>query len=137
MFKPILELLGIYLRKPEAEHRLRLVQARAEESIVRLHVENALMFVDQLFEDMTFDKAIETYIRVMAISEPLASTVATRALVQMGRELVPFRKRAQDGFNEQSDLVAQQLSNEWPLDKNSKKNKKDKPKMRIQKRLES
>src|SRR3954452_13367240 len=40
----------IFRRKlePEAERRLRLAQARAEESIVRTHVDNALMFVDTL-----------------------------------------------------------------------------------------
>jgi len=76
-----------------AERRLRLAQARAEESIVRVHVDNALMFMDTLTEDMTFDRAIDTYIRVMGIPEPLASTVATRALVVLGQDLVPYRRR--------------------------------------------
>ena len=85
----------IFARKlPEpAERRLRLAQARAEESIVRAHVDNALMFMDTLAEDLSFDRAIETYIRVMGIPEPLASTVATRALVVLGQDLVPFRRR--------------------------------------------
>jgi hypothetical protein len=86
---------SIFARKlPEpAERRLRLAQARAEESIVRAHVDNALMFMDTLAEDLSFDRAIETYIRVMGIPEPLASTVATRALVVLGQDLVPFRRR--------------------------------------------
>ncbi len=86
---------SIFARKlPEAaERRLRLAQARAEESIVRVHVDNALMFMDTLAEDMTFDRAIDTYIRVMGIPEPLASTVATRALVVLGQDLVPYRRR--------------------------------------------
>ena len=66
---------------PEAERRLRLAQARADETIIRAHVDNALMFVDTLAEDLSFDRAIDTYIRVMGIPEPLASSVATRALV--------------------------------------------------------
>ena len=39
---------NIFARKidPSAERRLRLAQARAEESIIRAHVDNALMFVD-------------------------------------------------------------------------------------------
>ena len=51
----------IFRRKlePAAERRLRLAQARAEEAIVRAHVDNALMFVDTLAEDMTFDRAID------------------------------------------------------------------------------
>jgi hypothetical protein len=53
------------------------------------------MFVDTLAEDLSFDRAIDTYIRVMGVPEPLASTVATRALVHLGRDLVPFRRRMQ------------------------------------------
>lgn len=86
----------IFKRKlePAAERRLRLAQARAEEAIVRAHVDNALMFVDTLAEDLTFDRAIDTYVREMAIPEPLASTVATRTLVILGQDLVPYRRRA-------------------------------------------
>ena len=79
-----------------AERRMRLAQARAEESIIRAHVDNALMFVDTLAEDLSFDRAIDTYIRVMGVPEPLASTVATRALVVLGQDLVPYRRRARD-----------------------------------------
>lgn len=91
----------IFRRKlePAAERRLRLAQARAEEAIIRAHVDNALMFVDTLAEDLTFDRAIDSYIREMAIPEPLASTVATRTLVVLGQDLVPYRKRARDGEN--------------------------------------
>lgn len=88
----------IFRRKlePAAERRLKLAQARAEEAIIRAHVDNALMFVDTLAEDLTFDRAIDSYIREMAIPEPLASTVATRTLVVLGQDLVPYRKRARD-----------------------------------------
>ena len=43
---------SIFGRKlnPNAERRLRLSQARAEETIIRAHVDNALMFVDTLAE---------------------------------------------------------------------------------------
>jgi hypothetical protein len=82
---------------PNAERRLRLAQARADETIIRAHVDNALMFVDTLTEDLTFDRAIDTYVREMAIPEPLASTVATRTLVVLGQDLVPYRRRAYDG----------------------------------------
>jgi glutamate mutase epsilon subunit len=88
----------IFRRKlePAAERRLRLAQARAEEAIIRAHVDNALMFVDTLAEDMSFDRAIDTYVREMAIPEPLASTVATRTLVVLGQDVVPYRRRAVD-----------------------------------------
>src|SRR6478609_3382205 len=92
----------IFARKlePAAERRLRLAQARAEESIVRAHVDNALMFVDTLAEDLSFDRAIDTYVRQMAIPEPLASVVATRTLVVLGQDLVPYRRRAVDSGEE-------------------------------------
>ena len=60
------------------------------------------MFVDTLAEDLTFDRAIETYIREMAIPEPLASVVATRTLVVLGQDLVPYRRRAADAADEES-----------------------------------
>jgi hypothetical protein len=95
----------IFRRKlePAAERRVRLAQARAEESIIRTHVDNALMFVDTLAEDLTFDRAIDAYIREMSIAEPLASTVATRTLVILGQDLVPYRRRAVAGDDAAND----------------------------------
>lgn len=77
----------------DAERRLRLAHARAEERIIDAHVANALMFVDTLAEELSFDRAIDTYVRVMGVPEPLASIVATRTLVVLGQELVPTRVR--------------------------------------------
>jgi hypothetical protein len=88
---------------PGAERRLRLAQARAEESIIRTHVDNALMFVDTLAEDFTFDRAIDSYVRQMSIPEPLASTVATRTLVVLGQDLVPYRRRSRDDGGQTAD----------------------------------
>jgi hypothetical protein len=97
---------SIFKRKlePAAERRLRLALARAEEAIIRAHVDNALMFVDVLAEDLTFDRAIDAYVREMAIPEPLASTVATRTLVVLGNELVPYRRRALEAEEEKPRL---------------------------------
>src|SRR2546421_12983636 len=93
---------SIFGRKlnPNAERRLRLSQARAEESIIRAHVDNALMFVDTLAEDLSFDRAIDTYVREMSIPEPLSSIVATRTLVVLGQDLVPYRRQAQEAAEE-------------------------------------
>jgi hypothetical protein len=90
---------SIFARKlsEAAEKRLRLAQARAEEATIRAHVDNALMFVDALTEDMSFDRAIDTYIRVMGVPEPMAGVVVTRALVVLGDELVPYRRRQREG----------------------------------------
>jgi hypothetical protein len=99
----------LFARKlePATERRLRLAVARAEEAIVRAHVDNALMFVDTLAEDLPFDRAIEAYVREMAVQEPLASTVVTRTLVILGQELVPYRRRAREA--EENDDTKPQL----------------------------
>ncbi|MHB1223297.1 MAG: hypothetical protein ACYC2G_04515 [Gemmatimonadaceae bacterium] len=86
-----------------ADRRLRLAQARAEEAVIRAHVDNALMFVDTLAEDLSFDRAIDSYIRAMGIPEPLASVVATRTLVVLGQDLVPYRRRGRDRESEPGD----------------------------------
>ena len=93
----------IFARKldPAAERRLRLAHARAEESIIRAHVDNALMFVDTLAEDLTFDRAIDTYVREMSVPEPLASVVVTRTLVVLGQDLVPYRRRTTEEAEEE------------------------------------
>lgn len=103
---------SIFKRKiePAAERRMRLALARAEEAIVRSHVDNALMFVDVLAEDMSFDRAIDAYVREMAIPEPLASTVATRTLVVLGQELVPYRRRALEAEEERPKLRLNEAS---------------------------
>src|SRR5687767_15790730 len=97
---------SIFPRKlsPTAQSRLRLAQARAEEASIRAHVDNALMFVDTLAEDLSFDRAIDTYVRVMGIPEPLASVVATRTLVVLGQDLVPFRRRAREEGQEDEEI---------------------------------
>ena len=73
----------------EAEQRLRIAQARAEEALIKAHVENALHFVDTLKSDVAFERALDIYIREMGVPDPLASVIATRALVQLGETLIP------------------------------------------------
>lgn len=73
----------------EAEQRLRLAQARAEEALIRAHIDNALHFVDTLSPEVTFERALDIYIREMGVPDPLASIIATRALVALSDKLVP------------------------------------------------
>ncbi|MCE2900692.1 MAG: hypothetical protein ACK6DP_00895 [Gemmatimonas sp.] len=73
----------------DAEQRLRLAQARADEALVGTHVENALMFVDTLAPEVGYERALDIYVREMAIPDPLASVIGTRALVALGEALVP------------------------------------------------
>jgi hypothetical protein len=72
----------------EAEQRMRIAQARAEEALIRTHVDNALMFVDIMAPDIGYERALDVYVRELGVPEPLASVVATRALVALGDALV-------------------------------------------------
>ena len=78
----------------DAEQRVRLAQARAEETLVRAHVDNALMFVDTLAIDVGYERALDIYVRELAVPDPLASVVVTRALVALGEALVPVAEGA-------------------------------------------
>jgi fumarate hydratase class II len=73
----------------DAEQRLRIAQARAEEALVRTHVENALMFINALTPDVGYERALDIYVRELGVPDPLASVIATRALVALGDTLVP------------------------------------------------
>ena len=80
----------------EAEQRLRLAQARAEEALVRAHVDSALNFVEILAPEVTFERALDIYVREMGVADPLASVIATRALVALGDTLVPKHHASDD-----------------------------------------
>jgi hypothetical protein len=73
----------------EAEQRMRLAQAKAEEALVRTHVENALHFVETLAPDVGYERALDIYVRELGVADPLASVIATRALVALGDALTP------------------------------------------------
>ena len=73
----------------EAEQRLRIAQARAEEALVRAHVENALLFVETLAPDVGYERAIDIYVRELGVADPLSSVIATRTLVALGDSLIP------------------------------------------------
>ncbi len=89
----------------DAEQRLRLAQARAEESLIRTHVENALMFVDVLAPEAGYERALDIYVRELSVPEPLATVVATRALVALGDALVqPSASQQQGDLQETSTL---------------------------------
>lgn len=73
----------------DAEQRMRLAQAKAEEALVRTHVANALHFVETLAGDVGYERALDIYVRELGVTDPLASIIATRALVSLGESLTP------------------------------------------------
>ena len=115
VYNSVMSILGkffpetIFPRKlsAEAEQRMRLAQARAEEALIRTHVDNALMFVDILAPDIGYERALDVYIRELGVPEPLASVVATRALVALGDALVTTPLEEQQS-QEQTPAVEQE-----------------------------
>ena len=73
----------------DADQRLRLAHARAEEALVRTHVENALMFVEMLAPEIGYERALDIYVRELSVPDPMADVIATRALVALGETLLP------------------------------------------------
>lgn len=88
----------------DAEQRVRLVQARAEEALVRTHVENALLFVDTLAPEVGYERAIDIYVRELGVPDPLASVIATRVLVVLGDALVPHESENEESQPEEPPL---------------------------------
>ncbi len=80
----------------EAEQRLRIAQARAEEALVRTHVENALLFVETLAPDVGYERAIDIYVRELGVTDPLSAVIATRTLVALGDSLIPTASSEND-----------------------------------------
>ena len=73
----------------DADQRLRIAHARAEEALVRTHVENALMFVETLAPEVGYERALDIYVRELSVPDPMADVIATRALVALGEQLMP------------------------------------------------
>jgi hypothetical protein len=58
--------------------RLMVVMARAEEELIRTHVQNALDVLDAVAEDMSAGRALELYLEEMDVDEPQATIIAKR-----------------------------------------------------------
>jgi hypothetical protein len=78
----------------DADQRLRIAHARAEEALVRTHVENALMFVGTLAPEVGYERALDIYVRELGVPDPMAEVIATRALVALGETLLPTAPQA-------------------------------------------
>ncbi|HEX2167255.1 MAG TPA: hypothetical protein VHG09_08440 [Longimicrobiales bacterium] len=76
---------GVIRRQKRTEEYERLVQlaiARAEEHVIRTHMENAIGFV-ALLEDQPFDRAIETYLSAVSVSGGRAQAVFQRTMARL------------------------------------------------------
>lgn len=71
---------------PAAERRLLIALARAEEEIVRTHVQNALDVIGSVSEDMSLPRALEVYLDELDVDEPHATIIAQRVLSKLEEE---------------------------------------------------
>ena len=60
---------------PDARQRMRIAQARAEEALIRTHVDNALAFVETLAGEAGVERGLARYLQALEVPEPLASVV--------------------------------------------------------------
>lgn len=69
-------------RNEEIERLTQLALARAEERVIRTHIENAIAFV-ALLEDLPFDRSIQQYLSAVGVSGGRAQTVFQRTMARL------------------------------------------------------
>jgi hypothetical protein len=76
---------GVIRRQKRNDEMHRIVQlalARAEENVIRTHIENAIGFV-ALLEQQPFDRAIETYLTAVGVAGSRAQAVFQRTMARL------------------------------------------------------
>lgn len=69
-----------------AERRLLIALARAEEEVVRTHVQNALDVIDAVEGEMKLSRALELYLDELELDEPQSTIIAQRVLSRINEE---------------------------------------------------
>ena len=91
-------------RSDEYDRLTQLALARAEEHIIRTHIENAIGFV-ALLGDEPFDRAIESYLRSVDVSGGRAQAVFQRTMARLADVHLPRRSAPADtDAGERTDL---------------------------------
>ena len=73
----------------DLRHRINLAAARAEDTLVGTHVQNALTFVESFGDEMGVSEAAELYLEIMLIQEGVADVIYNRALRVIADESLP------------------------------------------------
>ncbi|CAN5666874.1 hypothetical protein BH23GEM9_BH23GEM9_31530 [soil metagenome] len=66
-----------------SERRLMIALARAEEEVVRTHVQNALDVLDAVAREMPPGRALELYLDELDVEEPQATIIAQRVRARL------------------------------------------------------
>lgn len=77
-------------RNDEAERITQLALARAEEHVIRTHVENAIGFVALLQDQMPIDRSVQHYLTAIGVSGSRAQTVFQRTMAKLADVHLPF-----------------------------------------------
>ena len=77
-------------RSDEFERIVLLALARAEENIIRTHVENAISFVALLENHTTLDRAVQEYLQAVGLSGSRAQTVFQRTMAKLADVHIPL-----------------------------------------------
>ena len=62
------------------ERRLLIALARAEEELVRTHVQNVMDILDAVGEELPVRRAVELYLNEMQLEDPRSTIIAQRVL---------------------------------------------------------
>jgi hypothetical protein len=73
----------------ELEQWIALAVARAEESVIRAHVDNAMVFAALLREHRSMSDAVEDYLEVMRVSGGRAQSVHQRTMARLADVHLP------------------------------------------------
>ena len=68
----------------EGQKRLLVALARAEETIVETHVENALDVIEAVGDELPIDRVLEVYLEALEENEQRAEIIARRVLSKLG-----------------------------------------------------
>lgn len=68
---------------------IRLAVARAEEGVIRAHIENAVMFVSVLRGHEPLDEAVDDYLELMRVSGGRAQSVHQRTMARLAEMHLP------------------------------------------------
>lgn len=68
------------------ERRLLIALARAEEKLVKTHVQNALEVMDAVGDELSPGRALELYLDGLDVDEPQSTIIAQRVLARLDEE---------------------------------------------------
>lgn len=68
----------------EGQKRLVVALARAEETIVETHVENALDVIEAVADELPLERVLEVYLEALEANPQRAEIIARRVLSKLG-----------------------------------------------------